>query len=103
KAMELDPKFGRAFSGAANATYRLGRREEADALWKQGMALMDRMTEREKFRTLGGYYLGIAQNFEQAVDNYSKLVTAYPADFAGRNGLALAYFYQRDFAKALEH
>src|SRR5262249_48314989 len=34
KAIALDPKFGRAYSGAANVTFRLGRREEADALSK---------------------------------------------------------------------
>ena len=37
--------------------------------------MMDRMTDREKYRTLGGYYLGIAQNFDQAIDNYTKLVS----------------------------
>jgi tetratricopeptide (TPR) repeat protein len=102
RAIELDPKFGRAYSGAANATYRLGRREEADALWKQALSLMDRMTDREKYRTLGAYNLGIAQNYEQAKDNYSALVSAYPADAGGHANLALAYFYLHDFAKAAE-
>jgi tetratricopeptide (TPR) repeat protein len=81
--------------------FRLGRREEADALWKQALALMDRMTDREKYRTLGSYYLGIVENYEQAVDNYSKLVTAYPADVVGHNNLALAYFHLLDFKKTM--
>jgi serine/threonine protein kinase/tetratricopeptide (TPR) repeat protein len=102
RAIELDPKFGRAYSGAANATYRLGRREEADALWKQALALMDRMTDREKYRTLGAYNLGIAGNYEQAKDNYSALVNAYPFDSAGHANLAFAYFYLHDFTKTAQ-
>ena len=102
KALELDPKFGRAYSGAALSASRLGRTEEAAALWKQALALTDRMTEREKYRTLGAYYLDIARNYDQAVENYSALVKAYPADSAGHNNLALAYFYMQDFEKALE-
>ena len=62
---------------------------------------MDRMSEREKFRTLGGYYLGIVENYEQAKDNYSKLVSAYPADSVGHGNLALAYFHLLDFPNAL--
>ena len=100
RAIDLDPKFGRAYSGAANATYRLGRREEADALWKQALSLMDRMTDREKYRTLGAYYLGIAENYEKAADNYKALVSAYPSDAGGHSNLALAYFYLRDFVNA---
>jgi eukaryotic-like serine/threonine-protein kinase len=102
RAIELDPKFGRAYSGAANVTYRLGRREEADALWKQALSLMDRMTDREKYRTLGAYNLGIAGNYEQARDNYLALVKAYPSDGSAHANLALAYFYLQDFAKAAE-
>src|SRR5206468_11177439 len=68
KAIAADAKFGRAYSGAANMMYRLGRTDEAEALWKQSLSLMDRMTEREKYRTLGTYYLGVARNYDQAVE-----------------------------------
>jgi eukaryotic-like serine/threonine-protein kinase len=102
KAIALDPKFGRAYSGAANMTYRLGRRDDAEALWKQSFALMDRMTEREKFRTLGAYYLAIAENYEKAAENYAALVKAFPADSTGHNNLALSSFMMRNFAKANE-
>jgi tetratricopeptide (TPR) repeat protein len=101
RAIALDPKFGRAYSGAATATFRLGRREEADAFSKQALALMDRMTEREKFRTLGSYYLDIAANYDRAAENYAALVKAYPNDTGGHANLALAYFYLLDFPKAL--
>ncbi|MFN7916581.1 MAG: protein kinase [Vicinamibacterales bacterium] len=101
-ALEADPNFGRALSGWANSAYQLGRKTEAEELWKRALARMDRMTERERYRTLGGYYILVARNYEQAIKNYSELVRLYPADRAGHSNLALAYFYTLDFAKALE-
>jgi eukaryotic-like serine/threonine-protein kinase len=101
KAIELDPKFGRAYAGAANMNFRLGRRAEAESLFKQALSLMDRMTDREKHRTLGSYYVNIAGNYEKGVDEYSALVNAYPADTGGHSNLAVAYFHLLDFTKAL--
>ena len=57
---EADPNFGRAYSGWATSEFRVGHEDQAAELYKRAFAHMDRMTEREKYRTLGGYYLGIA-------------------------------------------
>src|SRR5262249_53209319 len=43
-----------------------------------------------------------ARNYAEAINNYSTLVKLYPYDRAGHGNLALAFFYTRDFAKALE-
>jgi eukaryotic-like serine/threonine-protein kinase len=102
KATELDPKFGRAYSGWAISAQRLGHGEETTAAWEKALSLVDRMTEREKYRTLGGYYLGSVQNYEQAAENYGALVAKYPGDSSGYGNLALAHFYLHDFAKALD-
>jgi tetratricopeptide (TPR) repeat protein len=102
KATGYDDKFGRAYAGWAASALALGRRSEAEQRWKQALSLSDRMTEREKLRTSGGYYLGIARDYNQAITTYKTLVDKYPADFAGHNNLALAYFYVLDFPKALE-
>jgi tetratricopeptide (TPR) repeat protein len=101
RAIELDPKFGRAYSGAANINFRLGHQAEADALFKQALSLMNRMTDREKHRTLGAYYMQITGNYEKSVEEYTALLNAYPADIGGRNNLAVDYFYLHDFAKAV--
>lgn len=102
KAVELDPQFGRAYAGWAVSAFQLGRTQEATANWNKALSLMDRMTEREKYRTLGGYYLGVSEDYEKAVENYETLIRLYPADTAGHSNLALAYFYTRNFPKALE-
>jgi eukaryotic-like serine/threonine-protein kinase len=102
QAVEHDPQFGRAYAGWATSAFMLGRTADATANWNKALSLMDRMTEREKYRTLGGYYLGVSQDYEKAVENYETLVRLYPADTAGHSNLALSYFYVRNFPKALD-
>ncbi len=102
KAIDEDPKFGRAYSGWALSELKLGRTEHAEELWEKTLTLLDTMTERERYRTLGAYYLMVTGNFPKAIEAYEELVTRYPADNAGRNNLAVAYFWGRDFDKALD-
>jgi eukaryotic-like serine/threonine-protein kinase len=102
EAVQRDPNFGRAYSGWANAAFRAGRPEEADQLWKKAITQIERMTEREKYRTLGGYYLGPGANDDQALENYRLLVEKYPLDGIGMNNLAVAYFRNLDFKRAYE-
>lgn len=102
-AIGHDAQFGRAYAGWAVSAFDLGRRAEAEQLWSKALSLMDRMTEREKYRTLGGYYIGVARNYDKAIEAYQQLVDRYPADLAGHNNLAIAYFYTRNFTKALDH
>jgi tetratricopeptide (TPR) repeat protein len=102
QAIEKDPNFGRAYASWATSAAILGRREESAEAYKHALSLVDRMTEREKYRTLGTYYLTTARNYEKAVENYTELVRLYPADRTGHHNLALAHFYLLDFRKALE-
>jgi eukaryotic-like serine/threonine-protein kinase len=102
KALERDPNLGRAYSGWAASAVRLGQKDEAEQLYQKALALVDRMTEREKYRTLGAYYLNVAGNYEKAIENFEALVKKYPSDGAGHNNLAIAYFGTLNFPKALE-
>ena len=102
KAVELDPTFGRAYSGWAASARKLGRRDEAEQLYQKAFTLIARMTEREKFRTFGAYYMQIARDYDKAIENYQALVDRYPADSAGLNNLAVAYFSVLDFGRARE-
>jgi tetratricopeptide (TPR) repeat protein len=101
EAIAEDPNFGRAYAGWATAAYDSGRREEATQMWNKAMSLIDRMTDREKYRTRGTYYLAVAHDNERAIENYTTLVTKYPADLAGHNNLAVAYFSTLRFPDAL--
>ncbi len=102
-AVEQDPDFGRALSGWALTLFNLGRTEEANALWERALSKMDTMTARERYRTLGLYYMRVTGNYEKAIENYQALVDAYPADNSAHNNLAVAYFATLNFDKARDH
>jgi tetratricopeptide (TPR) repeat protein len=100
KAIAEDPNFGRAYSGWALSAYNLGQADKATELWEKTLALLDGMTEREQYRTLGVYYTVVSRNYKKAIENYELLVENYPADAIGHNNLAVAYFLTRDFDNA---
>jgi serine/threonine protein kinase/tetratricopeptide (TPR) repeat protein len=100
RAIQFDPNFGRAYSGWASSGRRLGRAQEAEAMWQKALTLMDRMTEREKFRTLGTYYLGVSRNYDKAIENYTEVLRRWPADSVATTNLAYAYFFALDFPNA---
>ena len=101
QAVQLDPDMGRAYAGMAVMYANLGKRQDAERNYQLAMKRIDRMTDREKYRTRSGYYLFI-RNQTKAIDELTALVKQYPADTAGHANLALASFYQRDMNKALE-
>lgn len=100
KAVELDPKFGRAYAGLAISYLNRKRYAEAGEYYKKALALLDRMSERERYRTLGTYYLSYVQNYGQAAETLKKLVSLYPADTAGYNNLGIAYAFVRNLPEA---
>lgn len=102
KAIELDPNFGRAYSGWAISEFNLGDQEESNRLFNRAISLMGTLTERERLRIMGNYYLAVNRNYEQAVSTYSELIRKFPADSGARNNLAVTSFLMLDFDAALE-
>ena len=101
KAVEQDPNFTRAFSGWALSLTYLGRTDEAEPLWEKALANLDRVTERERLRTLGLYYSVVTRNYQKAVESYQSLVDNFPADDIGYNNLAVLNFLTLNFDNAL--
>ncbi len=79
----------------------LGRSKDAVEYMKLAMEHVDRMTERERYRNRGLYYLTTG-NWHNCVQEYTQLVTHYPADRVGQNNLATCYTQLRNAPKALE-
>src|SRR5215831_13593337 len=102
RTIELDPNMARAYVGVAVILSNLGRRQEGQEYYKQALSKIDKMSDREKYRTRGAYYLH-AKEPERALEEFKKLVELYPADSAGAANLAFAYFLLRDMPKALEY
>jgi tetratricopeptide (TPR) repeat protein len=100
KAVEIDPGLGRAYAGLAVVNLNLHRRGEAEQYFQKALALIDRMTERERYRTRGTYYV-FERDYDKAVDEYDALVSRFPGDTVGFVNLAVAHCYRRDMQKAL--
>jgi tetratricopeptide (TPR) repeat protein len=101
KAVEIDPNFGRAWSGMGAVANNLRRRDEAQRYYDNALRNIDRMTERERFRTRGSYYAAMG-NAEEALEENENLVKRFPSDAAGLSNLALAYFSMWNFPRALD-
>jgi tetratricopeptide (TPR) repeat protein len=100
RALELDPDLGRAYAGLAVIHANRQQRAEAEKFYELAFSKIDRMSEREKHRTRGGYYL-MVRNYPRAIEEFSALIDKYPADTGALYNLALAHFYSRDMSRAL--
>jgi tetratricopeptide (TPR) repeat protein len=83
--------MGRAYAGLAVVYDDLKDDVRSKAAYAEALKRVDRMTEREKYRTLGTYYLLVARNYDKAIENYQSLLRRYPADSAGHGNLGMAY------------
>ncbi|HEY7698168.1 MAG TPA: tetratricopeptide repeat protein, partial [Vicinamibacteria bacterium] len=102
ETVHLDPNFGRAYAGMG-VIYTIFKDEaKAKTAYEQALKLVDRMSEREKYRTLGTYYMSVARNYEKAIENYETLVKRFPADDGGHANLGLAYLYTGNVERALK-
>src|SRR5205085_5787151 len=101
QAIKLDPDFGRAYAGMAVSYRNLRQRAEAEKYYQMALVRIDQMTDREKYRTRGGYYVTTGNN-QKAIEEFSTLIKEYPADTAGYANLALACFFARNLPCALE-
>lgn len=101
EAVRLDPTLGRAYAGMGSVSSNLGRQQEAETYYQQALQHLDRMTDREKYRTRGGYYLAVRNN-DKAREEMEALIERFPADTAALANLAVAEFLRRDMARAVE-
>ena len=101
KAAKLDPEFARAYAGMAAAEENLGQQQDAERDAKLAMEHVGRMTERERYRVRGLYYIW-AQDWQNCVEDYSNLVKQYPADNIGYGNLAGCYALMLNMPKAME-
>jgi len=101
RAIEKDPKMGRAYAGLALVYRNRGQDEKANMYFEKVMPLIDQMTDREKYRTRGVYYL-LNRDYKKAAEEYSALIQQFPMDSAAHTNLPLAYFYSRQLQKAFE-
>jgi len=100
KVSQLDPDFGRAYSGIAAAYMNMGQVTEAEKYTKLALTHLDRMSERERYRVRGYYYLNVG-NYQKCAEEYGELVNRYPSDNIGHSNLAYCYSWLRNWPKAI--
>lgn len=100
RAVQADPNFGLAYAGLAIASQNLGNETEARNYATQALRHLDRMTERERFRTRGLYYL-VTADYPSCAKEYGALIAKFPADAGARNNVALCETHLREMQKAL--
>lgn len=101
KAAEMDPGFTWAYTGMAAMDENLGKPEDAVKYMKLAMEHVDNMTDRERYRDRGLYYRTTG-DWQDCVQEYTHLVTLYPADRVGQNNLSFCYAQLRNAPRALE-
>ena len=101
KALQFDPEMGRAYVVLAVVYNNMKQPQQAEKYFQLALSKIDHMSDREKYRTRGSY-LCVLRKPEKALEELQQLVAKYPADNTGLANLALAYFYRRDMAQALQ-
>lgn len=101
KAVDLDPNFGLAYGVMASASRNLGRPQDAEKYIKLAIAHIDRMTERERYRTRGFFYL-LKSDLQKCVEEYDALIARYSSDVAAHSNLAFCAADLRNLPKAIE-
>src|ERR1019366_3810420 len=89
-----------AFSHAV-VSRNLGQPQEAEKYIKVAIGNIDHMTERERYRTRGFYYL-LTGDQRKCVEEYGALLNRYPSDARALNQLALCSSELRLMPKAIE-
>jgi eukaryotic-like serine/threonine-protein kinase len=101
KAAELDPNFARAYAGLASLSRNMGNPQDAEKYIKLAMEHVDRMTERERYRIRGLYYLR-SGNWEKCVEENTELTKQYTGDNIGYINLSVCYKSLHNTPKALQ-
>jgi tetratricopeptide (TPR) repeat protein len=101
EAIALDTGFAMAYRRLGVMIGNSGgrRSEQVDAL-SRAYAHRDRLTTRERYLTLGTYYMQVAGDRDQAAASYRSLLEEYPNDVVALNNLSIIMTESRSFAQA---
>jgi tetratricopeptide (TPR) repeat protein/tRNA A-37 threonylcarbamoyl transferase component Bud32 len=100
-AVEREPTFGMGWTALAMLSFNLDKHQDTEKYIKEAMRHLDAMTERERYRTRGLFYLATS-DYNACVTEYADLVTKYSGDASARNNLALCSSRLRKNAEAAE-
>ena len=101
RAVDLDPNFATAWLGLGVAYSNLGETGVSNEYFAKAYSLRDRVSDRERFRIEGDYYLFVTGDAEKARQTYEQWVQAYPRDFIAYSDLGIIYSGVAQWDKAV--
>jgi serine/threonine protein kinase/tetratricopeptide (TPR) repeat protein len=101
RAVDLDPNFATAWLGLGVAQSNLGETGTSNEYFAKAYSLRDRVSDRERFRIEGDYYLFVTGDTEKAHQTYEQWAQAYPRDFIAYTDLGLIYMGLAQWDKAV--
>jgi eukaryotic-like serine/threonine-protein kinase len=90
RAVELDDKFAAAYSGLSLAYENVGQAKRSLEAAAKAYALRNRVTEPERFRIEGSYYLNVTGQLEEGVKSYDMWAHEYPREAPAYNNMGFA-------------
>jgi serine/threonine protein kinase/Tfp pilus assembly protein PilF len=103
KAIAVDPEFAAAYHAMSWAYGNQGYWAEEMKYLEKALELSDRLSDREKYKIQGAYYLNKSEKtYDKAIEAYEKLLELYPDDLTGNNDLGVLYSQIGEWDKAIE-
>jgi eukaryotic-like serine/threonine-protein kinase len=91
KAISIDPNFAMALTKLAVVESNLGHPLKREEYSKRALALLDRLSPRERYYIEGYYYSNKADSLDKSIAAYKKAIELYPDHASARHNLALLY------------
>ena len=101
RAIELDPNFAAAYEALGISYSNLREPGLATDNLRKAYDLRDKVSEREKFRISGSYYLLATGELEKAIQTYELWAQTYPLNSEPFGNLGVDYTYLGQYEKAI--
>jgi eukaryotic-like serine/threonine-protein kinase len=101
RAIELDPNFAAAYEALGISYSNLREPGLATDNLQKAYDLRDKVSEREKFRISGSYYLLATGELEKAIQTYELWAQTYPRNSEPFGNLGVDYTYLGQYEKAV--
>jgi tetratricopeptide (TPR) repeat protein len=100
-AIELDPNFAAAYQALGISYSNLREPGLANENLQKAYDLRDKVSEREKLRLSGTYYLLVTGEFEKAIQTYEMWAQTYPRNSEPFGNLGVDYTYSGQYEKGI--
>ena len=101
RAIELDPNFAAAYTALGISYSNLREPGLASQNLQKAFDLRDKVSERERLRISGTYYLLVTGELEKAIEAYEMWAKTYPRNGEPYGNLGVDYSYLGQYDKAV--